>query len=91
MRVWRKIAGCWTTGLSRRLFLWYPVFMSKSIKGTTKKKRGRPATTGKGTQIGMRWQDLHLSAIDAWLEKHGFTTRPEAIRRLVELGLKAKK
>jgi hypothetical protein len=61
--------------------------MGKSIKGTTKKKRGRPATTGKGTQIGMRWQDLQLSAIDAWREKHGVTTRPEAIRRLVGLGL----
>jgi hypothetical protein len=65
--------------------------MGKSIKGTTKKKRGRPATTGRGTQIGMRWQDLQLSAIDAWREKHGVTTRPEAIRRLVEIGLKAKK
>jgi hypothetical protein len=73
------------------LLLWYPFFMGKSIKGTTKTKRGRPATTGRGTQIGMRWQDLQLSTIDAWREKHGVTTRPEAIRRLVELGLKAKK
>ncbi len=69
---------------------WYPFFMGRSIKGTTKKKRGRPATTGKGTQIGMRWQDLQLSAIDSWRERHGVETRPEAIRRLVELGLKAK-
>jgi hypothetical protein len=65
--------------------------MAKSIRGTTKKKRGRPATTGKGTQIGMRWRELQLSAIDSWREKHGVATRPEAIRRLVELGLKAKK
>jgi hypothetical protein len=64
--------------------------MGKSIKGTTKKKRGRPATTGKGTQIGMRWQDLQLSAIDAWREKHGVPTRSEAIRRLVETGLNAR-
>jgi len=28
--------------------------------------------------------------IDAWAEKHGSDTRSDAIRRLVELGLKAK-
>jgi hypothetical protein len=72
------------------LLLWYPFFMGKSIKGTTKKRRGRPATTGKGTQIGMRWQEPQLREIDAWMEKHEIATRPEAIRRLVELGLKAK-
>ncbi len=72
------------------LFLWYPVFMGKSIKGTPK-KRGRPATTGRGLQIGMRWQDPDLEMIDDWIEKQKEPfTRPEAIRRLVELGLKAK-
>jgi hypothetical protein len=65
--------------------------MGKSIRGTTKKRRGRPATTGKGMQIGMRWQEPQLSAIDSWREKHGVSSRPEAIRRLVEMGLKAKK
>jgi len=65
--------------------------MDKSIKGTTKKRRGRPATTGKGTQIGMRWQEPQLSAIDGWREKHGIASRPEAIRRLVGIGLQAKK
>jgi hypothetical protein len=64
--------------------------MGKSIKGTTKRKRGRPVTTGKGIQIGMRWQESELSAIDDWMNVHEVTTRPEAIRRLVELGLKAK-
>jgi hypothetical protein len=38
----------------------------------------------------MRWQDIELSAIDQWREKNDVPTRPEAIRRLVELGLKAK-
>jgi hypothetical protein len=38
----------------------------------------------------MRWHDPHLSAIDEWRDKHDIATRPEAIRRLVELGLKAK-
>jgi hypothetical protein len=61
------------------------------IRGTTKKKRGRPATAGRGTQIGMRWQEPQLSAIDSRMEKHDVATRPEAIRRLVGLGLQAKK
>jgi hypothetical protein len=64
--------------------------MNKSIKGTPKKKRGRPASTGRGAQIGMRWHDPHLSAIDEWRTKHDVATRPEAIRRLVELGLTVK-
>jgi hypothetical protein len=34
--------------------------------------------------------DAQLSAIDAWREKRDVESRPEAIRRLVELGLKAK-
>jgi hypothetical protein len=64
--------------------------MDKSIKGTPK-KRGRPATTGRGLQIGMRWQDPDLEMIDDWIEKQKEPfTRPEAIRRLVELGLTIK-
>jgi hypothetical protein len=66
--------------------------MGKSIKGTTKKRRGRPVTTGKGVQIGMRWQGPVLTMIDDWVAVQPKAyTRPEAIRRLVELGLKAKK
>ena len=72
---------------SPRLAFVVPLFMSKSIRGTPKKKRGRPPTTGRGTQIGMRWQDPELSAIDAWRDAHDVATRPEAIRRLVEIGL----
>jgi hypothetical protein len=65
--------------------------MPKSIR-VTKKSRGRPVTTGTGVQIGMRWQLPELTLIDGWIEKHApDLTRAEAIRRLVELGLKAKK
>jgi hypothetical protein len=64
--------------------------MGESVRGTPKKKRGRPVTTGKGTQIGMRWQDLELTAIDEWRDAHEVDSRPEAIRRLVEIGLKEK-
>jgi hypothetical protein len=38
----------------------------------------------------MRWQEPQLSAIDSWREKYSVPSRPEAIRRLVELGLKTK-
>jgi hypothetical protein len=67
--------------------------MAKSILVTTKKKRGRPATTGRGTQIGERWHDAELAAIEAWIASSSDKTisRPHAIRRLVALGLKAKK
>ena len=65
-------------------------YMKQSIRGTAK-KRGRPKTTGAGTQIGMRWQAPDLDAIDAWRRKQpDIPTRTEAIRRLVALGLKAK-
>jgi hypothetical protein len=62
--------------------------MAKSIRVTAKKRRGRPATTGAGTQIGERWHDPELVAIDAWIASNDKTlTRGQAIRRLVELGL----
>jgi len=64
--------------------------MSTSISGTKKKlkKVGRPITTGKGTQIGMRWHDPMLQAIDAWAARQeDKPDRSEAIRRLVQRGL----
>jgi hypothetical protein len=66
--------------------------MAKSIRVTMKKKRGRPPTTGKGVQVGERWHADELSSIDAWIEDHGeMMTRGQAIRRLVEIGLKARR
>jgi hypothetical protein len=66
--------------------------MAKSIAVITKKKRGRPITTGKGTLIGVRLLEDPLSNLDAWIakQKEPDLSRPEAIRRLVEIGLKAK-
>jgi hypothetical protein len=64
--------------------------MRKSIRVTTKKRRGRPPTTGRGIQIGERWHEPELAAIDAWIATSGKpTTRAQAVRRLVEIGLKA--
>ncbi|WOH53827.1 hypothetical protein [Bradyrhizobium sp. sBnM-33] len=67
--------------------------MKKSIRVITKKKRGRPVTTGKGTLIGVRLLDAPLGNLDRWITRQNEPnlTRPEAIRRLLELGLKAKK
>ena len=60
--------------------------MGKLVRGAN--KRGRPKTTGAGTQIGMRWQRTELAAIDTWRHgQDGSPSRTEAIRRLVELGL----
>jgi hypothetical protein len=65
--------------------------MIRSIR-VTKKKRGRPKTTGTGTQIGMRWQESELTAVDNWRRKQeDLPSRPEAIRRLVQLQLGLKK
>ncbi|SIO47438.1 hypothetical protein SAMN05443247_08863 [Bradyrhizobium erythrophlei] len=72
--------------------------MAKStIIGSSKKKRGRPAlyegSNGKGApQIGLRLPPADLAAVDAWIakRKEPELSRPEAIRRLVELGLTVK-
>jgi hypothetical protein len=65
--------------------------MAKSIT-VNANKRGRPVTTGTGTVVGVRMLDRPLAAVDAWIakQKDPDLSRPEAIRRLVELGLKAK-
>jgi hypothetical protein len=55
------------------------------------KKRRGPPPTGKGVQVVVRWQPEPLDALDQWVAKQkDKPTRAEAIRRLVELGLKAK-
>jgi hypothetical protein len=63
--------------------------MAKSITDTPK-KIGRPKTTGKGVGIMVRGHDDFLRPLDAWIAKQNpQPSRPEAIRRLVEIGLKA--
>lgn len=67
--------------------------MAKSITvNANRKKRGRPVTTGTGTIVGVRMLDSPLAAVDAWIEKQKEPdlSRPEAIRRLVEIGLSKK-
>ena len=60
-------------------------FMSKSITGT-RKKRGRPSTGAES--VHLRVLPDQILAIDAWIAKQREpVTRPEAIRRLVEMAL----
>ena len=59
---------------------------------TSKKLRGRPKTTGVGTLVGVRLLAGALGRLDTWVSKQkDKPSRPEAIRRLVEVGLKAKR
>jgi len=55
------------------------------------KKRG-PAPTGKGEPIQVRMQPNALASLDAWRkDQEDLPSRPEAIRRIVEKALKAKR
>ncbi len=53
----------------------------------TKKRRG-PLPTGKGLLIGVRLHPREVAALEIWIaEQDHSPSRPEAIRRLIELGL----
>jgi hypothetical protein len=62
--------------------------MAKSIK-VNQKKRGRPAT-GRDPVSAVRLPVELTAAIDKWAQQNE-ANRSQAIRRLVELGLKAKR
>ena len=60
----------------------------KSQEGLKLLKRRGPLPTGKGEPIQVRMQPGPLSALDAWRRtQEDLPGRPEAIRRLVEIGL----
>jgi hypothetical protein len=64
--------------------------MKKSITRTGK-SRGRPPTGAES--IHLRILPEQSAAVDAWIskQKEPQLSKPEAIRRLVEIALKAKK
>jgi hypothetical protein len=65
-------------------------FMAKSNKVVPKKRRGRPAT-GRDPVTAIRLSKELRETVDKWAGKQDDQPgRSEAIRRLVELGLKAK-
>ena len=64
--------------------------MKRSTKKATPKRRGRPAT-GKAPTRTLRLTDEFIANVDAWAAvQEDEPGRSEAIRRLVELGLKTK-
>ena len=62
--------------------------MKKSIKVHPKKTRGRPAT-GKDPLVSARLPQGLIDQVEHWAASNE-TSRSEAVRRLVELGLKAR-
>jgi hypothetical protein len=62
--------------------------MKKSIKVHQKRQRGRPAT-GRDPIVSSRIPAATVAAVDEWATRND-ATRSDAIRRLVELGLKVK-
>jgi hypothetical protein len=64
--------------------------MAKSIHVNMKIPKKRPTVIG--DLVGVRVQPEMAKELDDWRRKQAdLPNRPEAIRRLVELGLKAKK
>jgi hypothetical protein len=63
--------------------------MAKQSKTVHKKSRGRPSGTKFSETIPARLEPHTVAALDAWAAAND-VSRSEAIRRLVELGLKAK-
>lgn len=72
-----------------RLAFMVASIMARSIK-VASKRRGRPPTGGRDPGIHIRLPEEMLSTVDTWAVSKD-VTRSEAIRRLVELGLKVKK
>ena len=63
--------------------------MKSTINSAKKSKRGRPPVDTEAVNVRMATETL--GTIDDWRRKQeDLPGRPEAIRRLVELGLKAK-
>jgi hypothetical protein len=67
------------------------LYTNITAKTVHKKSRGRPAGVKYGETIPTRFEPGTIKAIDAWRRKQDdLPSRSEAIRRLVQLSLKAK-
>lgn len=58
-------------------------------KPSPKRPMGRPVTVGGTEFVGLRLAAALTSQIDEWAKREG-VSRSEAVRRLIERGLKAK-
>lgn len=73
--------------LSFGLILCYTLIMKQSI--SVARKRGRPST-GTTPHVGARFPEALIAEIDVWAKANDIS-RSEAIRQLVEMGLKGKR
>jgi hypothetical protein len=64
--------------------------MSNQAKTVHKKSRGRPAGVRFSGTIPARFEPEIVAEIEKWADRNS-VSRSEAIRRLVEIGLKVKK
>jgi hypothetical protein len=77
--------------MDRLTILRYQQIMVPQLLQPKNRKRGRPRT-GLGTPVQVRVKDELLAAIDGWRRAQpDLPNRPEAIRRLTEVGIKASK
>jgi hypothetical protein len=85
----RVRAGQGVRTLARLAILWHYQTMKSTINSAKKLKRGRPPVESEAVNVRMAIDTL--AVIDDWRRKQDdLPGRPEAIRRLVEIGLKAK-
>jgi hypothetical protein len=64
--------------------------MAKSAQDIPSNKRGQPSTGGRSKGILVCLEPSQIAAVDSWAQRQDEpATRPEAILRLVEVGLAA--
>ena len=62
--------------------------MARQKRPTPIRKRGRPKTTGRGAGVLVRLHPDAMKSLDRWsAQQEDAPSRPEAIRRLVGMGL----
>jgi ribbon-helix-helix CopG family protein len=88
LRMARVRAGAEVRSFPSACFYGSIVIMKKSIK-VAPKRRGRPPAGGRDPGVHIRLPESMLAEIDARSVEDG-TSRSEAIRRLVEIGLSVK-
>jgi hypothetical protein len=83
-------AGQVYRALVRLVTLWHHKVMKSTLSSAKKPKMGRPTVDSEA--VNVRIARDALETIDDWRRKQAdLPGRPEAIRRLIELGLKVKK
>jgi hypothetical protein len=85
---WVRVASVFQH-LAARLFLDISVSMTR--QSVISQKRRGPPPTGKGVPVLVRMQPPLLANLDVWISQQDVSfTRPQAIRRLIEIALASK-